>query len=707
MATSVSDVLTPEDIQDLTQLPEVLAAREQLDATGIVKFSVPITETIRAALRVRLGLDLSLAQKVPMRWIKGDTAPHRDMDMHRSQGQHNINYILYLSDNPGEFVVGRSTFPILKNTALAFDERRIHKTINTASEPRLMLGPINSPRILKRELEVSVILDGNNAVAEIIGDESTIYITQQMIDACSGIYTLSDNANRETDYEISGNLVIPASKYFAVAPSADIFISGAGYSITIIPDSGITSYGGLFDSSAGTLYVESLTIKSQGVSLDSSAGWFFRYKSGAQCVANLCNSTGVINGAGSGGIFGADISFDIYVEGSMGPQRVNNGANYCFSTGNITGAGAGGIIGANTDSGIIKTCYSWGAISGLGAGGLFGADSSGSTVNNSYSSGTVSAGMGGICGVRSTLSSGSSNVYAAGARGATGAFVAGSDASGSLFVWNSNWKDVDVSGILILKSVGGGTGTGTAIIDPDAPGKIPDYIFNLGNSILSINRRTDDPLFGDDLAYFTDGMTTQPWYSWAPNTPYRLIAPISASSKSTEVRAFISQLTDTTTTTVNMLSLNLTPRPNKETKEVTFVPTGSTANVSAGATVYLIGTAGTTSTITLNGVRLTIVFKNNCEFSFNGGADVSSPADVTVGGLTFSLIACGSALITIVSTSGFTPCDTEKYLNNDYRVETVRGNALVRDVKSQPNLQFKTYADYIAYRKSAQRGCCC
>lgn len=80
MTSIYNGVLSDEDIQYLNTLPEVLTAKASLDtkAFGKVYFSVRVTDSIRAALLSRFGLELSLDSLIPMRWIKGDTVPHID-----------------------------------------------------------------------------------------------------------------------------------------------------------------------------------------------------------------------------------------------------------------------------------------------------------------------------------------------------------------------------------------------------------------------------------------------------------------------------------------------------------------------------------------------------------------------------------------------------------------------------------------------------
>ena len=141
MATSYSNILSAEDLLYLNQLPEVQDAKSKLDASasGKIYFSVNLTDSIRDALTARFSLDLSNVSTIPMRWIKGDTAPHVDV----GPAKFNQTHLVYLNSNQGQLVVDNTEFPILENTGYTFNEGLSHKTINAGTEPRLMIGPMS------------------------------------------------------------------------------------------------------------------------------------------------------------------------------------------------------------------------------------------------------------------------------------------------------------------------------------------------------------------------------------------------------------------------------------------------------------------------------------------------------------------------------------------------------------------------------------
>jgi hypothetical protein len=141
MTSIYTSVLSGEEIEYLNSLPEVLTAKASLDSrqSGISYFSVGVTESIRATLHSRFGLDIPVGSSIPMRWIKGDTAPH--VDVGRSTFQN--TYLLYLNDSPGEFIVDSQSYAIKANTGFIFNEGLSHETQHTENVPRLLLGPMN------------------------------------------------------------------------------------------------------------------------------------------------------------------------------------------------------------------------------------------------------------------------------------------------------------------------------------------------------------------------------------------------------------------------------------------------------------------------------------------------------------------------------------------------------------------------------------
>jgi len=141
MSSIYTNVLSNEELDYFINRPEVLAAKASLDSrpSGMVYFSVPITSLIRDTLQSRFGLQLPVDSQIPMRWIKGDIAPHVDVGSSKFEN----TYLMYLNDAPGEFIVDSQSYPIQSNTGFVFNEGLSHETKYTENVPRLLVGPMN------------------------------------------------------------------------------------------------------------------------------------------------------------------------------------------------------------------------------------------------------------------------------------------------------------------------------------------------------------------------------------------------------------------------------------------------------------------------------------------------------------------------------------------------------------------------------------
>ena len=135
------NVLSDEELDYLNNLPEVLVAKTTLESrpSGMVYFTVSVNNLIRDTLQTKFGLNILENTQIPMRWIKGDTAPHVDS----GASQFKNTYLLYLNDSPGELIVDSVAYPIRTNCGVVFNEGIHHETQNTENVPRLLLGPMN------------------------------------------------------------------------------------------------------------------------------------------------------------------------------------------------------------------------------------------------------------------------------------------------------------------------------------------------------------------------------------------------------------------------------------------------------------------------------------------------------------------------------------------------------------------------------------
>jgi len=138
---TITSVLSVEDLRYILQLPEVDAAKTELNSSPYSKvyFTIPLTDSVRTSLQQKFALDLSSVNTIPMRWIKGDTALHKDSGKTAFQN----TYLVYLTDSPGTFNVGDDVCFIQQNTGHMFNEGMPHETQGTNVIPRLLLGPMN------------------------------------------------------------------------------------------------------------------------------------------------------------------------------------------------------------------------------------------------------------------------------------------------------------------------------------------------------------------------------------------------------------------------------------------------------------------------------------------------------------------------------------------------------------------------------------
>jgi hypothetical protein len=107
MSSPVLNIFSAADLEYLNNLPEVLEAKTRLNSQKMVYFSITLTESLRATLEERLGLDLSTVSSIPLRWIKGDTPPHID----RGASAFEHTYLVYVNDSEAPLSWGQSPIP--------------------------------------------------------------------------------------------------------------------------------------------------------------------------------------------------------------------------------------------------------------------------------------------------------------------------------------------------------------------------------------------------------------------------------------------------------------------------------------------------------------------------------------------------------------------------------------------------------------------
>ena len=141
MTTVHSDIFSSEDLTFITQHNSVITAlhKSSILSVGMLSFIMPITSSIRSALTRTFGMDLTNVGVLPMRWIRGDIAPHVDIGTAPFQN----TYVIYLQDSQGELLLDGVSYPIVANTGFVVKEGMTNETRNTGSNPRLIVGPMN------------------------------------------------------------------------------------------------------------------------------------------------------------------------------------------------------------------------------------------------------------------------------------------------------------------------------------------------------------------------------------------------------------------------------------------------------------------------------------------------------------------------------------------------------------------------------------
>jgi hypothetical protein len=225
-------IFSAEELQTLSNLPEVLIASERLAATSgsfaQAYFTVTLPNSIKQKLQERLGIDLSAVTSVPMRWIKGDMAPHID----RGSSAFENTHLVYITESPGELVVDGVIYPIHQNTAYIFSEGLNHETRATEGVPRLLLGPMNE---FAQPVGAPMYYYANQADAEATINDIAYGITYTVGDIFSGnlggvtSWRIASNSTGSSSQAIvyqNGASLNPSGTYF-MYPATPCFLEGS------------------------------------------------------------------------------------------------------------------------------------------------------------------------------------------------------------------------------------------------------------------------------------------------------------------------------------------------------------------------------------------------------------------------------------------------------------------------------------------------
>lgn len=135
----IQTILSSAEISEILTNGVVTTHKERLTVQNVVKFSMALPASLKAKLESSLSIELSNVTHIPMRWIRGDTAPHID----RGESSFANTYLVYLTDSEGNLVVDGQSYPITAGDAHIFHEGLEHYTIDTGNAERLMIGPMS------------------------------------------------------------------------------------------------------------------------------------------------------------------------------------------------------------------------------------------------------------------------------------------------------------------------------------------------------------------------------------------------------------------------------------------------------------------------------------------------------------------------------------------------------------------------------------
>ncbi len=509
----IHSLFTSDELSSLLTQDEVIRAKQQIDGqpSGSVYFSLELPLELHSKLSNALGRELSI-KRIPMRWIKGDTAPHVDVGAHSFEQ----TYLAYLTSSSGSLVFGDETYPITQGTVYSFQKGCVHGTVGTGSEPRLLLGPM-SEQGFAVGASTSLNFPGGTTVylREIEG--YTTYSTDQEswfdcywpatvtnLNTSLGFVTLEWTTDMTMDYPYM--YFICGSSHIQFG-NKSLRVNGTRPVITV----NATDYTGLIKNGIGPqegtpglnpselngysdIRIYNLSIDGTGGSLksgetyDEGAGWFTHNYFGKGAQRNIiinCSSTGSIPnfcggivGRNSGEVGDDNSSAGLLLIGCSSTGLIStqaggiagayigyNGGNTilsgCYTTGAISGNGAGGIVGANTVSATIQDCYSTGQISGNNAGGIIGANAGRDAVvlQNCYTTGNISgSNAGGLCG--SMVTANSTDLFITIMNGYTTGSVTGPQSGGiiGLLLESSGSIIKNITRVYTTGVVSGGTG---------------------------------------------------------------------------------------------------------------------------------------------------------------------------------------------------------------------------------------------------------
>lgn len=679
-------VLSPDDIEYIHGLPEVLDAKARLDATSdapynTIYFSSKLSPRIKAAIYIAIPeLDTS-REEIPMRWIKGDLESHLDT----GHGIFDNTYLIYLSDSPGSLVIEDHSFPITQGTGYKFNEGLRHETTGT-SGARLMIGPMSESGF---PVGISDVIEGDGGTTAYIRQSgSDIEYSYDNLNWITIVYWYCYLKNTDTSKGMfkvifTTDITINESYKYFMCQTSHIQIGSASLKAgglrPVITISGVTNYQGFIGNrlsgvSFPNISIFNLSIHSVGSTLTTDGGWlgqsFFATEVNNNYIVN-CSSDGDI-GDSCGGIVGSYAGYgsgsSLTLIGCSSSGSILNGADgnlaggilgnfagaegglvtciSCWSTGIIDGTGSGGIAGGNAGGGetdgnvVINDCYSEGTINGYQSGGIIGDFALKAEVNNCYSRGNITGNeSGGI------LGSNSANIPIINCY-STGTINSSGDAGG---IVGANPGTVNVSRCYTSGTI-------------NLPGK--GYIVGGSDIVPSTNYAESD----HGLGAWNDNNAT----STLQNVPTTIpgIGPTWISNS--ESQPFKLKAMGYTPYSLNNISTSGTPSLNRTYSASVNSGSATSAGIRSGLGYTIITKSGGGSTITINSTSGAISTTSETAVDtytiwiYNTGSYNVSQYTLTV----TSVLPCLTAGTTVLTPAGYVPVDT---LRNGDKVVTSDG----------------------------------
>jgi len=256
----IQNILTAEELLYIVNDPTVIENKAKTSTTsGVVNFSVPLPPTIVQKIETGLSLDLSQLSTIPMRWIVGDTKPHRDV----GAAKFSDTYLIYVTDSADTLIVDNVDYPIAAGNAHIFSESLMHETRNADAIPRLLIGPMSetgiqvggSINMLYYSSKDDALNENNylhasydtNYIVQTVGIISTWAIAKSTYYDNTNLITTIDTTN--TPYSSGSSLPIVSNSIYYLYPYTPSFVRPARiYSDTTLvfykPDTVSSSCGG-------------------------------------------------------------------------------------------------------------------------------------------------------------------------------------------------------------------------------------------------------------------------------------------------------------------------------------------------------------------------------------------------------------------------------------------------------------------------------